>query len=66
MDLVRKMIEDTVSIEYMIAKDKDGMARKFKRFLWMQLYQDTEFLKTTGADFIQLGVNEKLSDIEKV
>ena len=65
MDLVRKMIEDTVSIEYMIANGKDDMAKRFKRFLWMQLHQDTEFLKTTGADFKLLGVEEKLSEIEE-
>lgn len=65
MDLVRKMIEDTVSIEYMIANGKNDMAKRFKRFLWMQLHQDTEFLKVTGADFKLLGVDEKLSEIEE-
>lgn len=65
MDLVRKMIEDTISIEYMIANGKEEMAKKFQKFYWVQLHQDTEFLKTTGADFKALGVEESLLSIEK-
>lgn len=65
MDLARKMIEDTVSIEYMIANGKEELADRFQKFYWVQLHQDTEFLKTTGADFKALGVEENLSSIEQ-
>lgn len=64
-DLVRKMIEDTISIEYMIAKGKQEMAKKFRRFMWMQLHQNTEFLKTTGANFDALGLSSKRDEMEK-
>ncbi len=65
VDLVRKMIEDTISIEYMIAKGKQEMAKKFKRFMWMQFHQNKEFLKTTGANFEALGMAHKSEEMEK-
>lgn len=65
MDLVRKMIEDTISIEYMILKGKEEMAERFSKFIWMQFHQNMEFLKTTGANFADLGLAEKPQEIEK-
>lgn len=65
LDLTRKMIEDTISIEYMIAKGKKESSEKFRRFLWVQLHQNSEFLKTTGANFKSLGLDEQLPTIER-
>ncbi len=64
-DLVRKMIEDTISIEYMIAKGKQKMAERFQRFMWIQFHQNKEFLKTTGANFKALGIAGKSEEMEK-
>jgi hypothetical protein len=63
LDLARNMIEDTISVEYMIAIDKEKMAKRFQRYLWVQLHQVTEFMKTIGQDASK---NELQIDVEKV
>lgn len=65
MALMRKMLEDLISIEYMIANDKQAMAKRFQRFMAVQLHQNTEFLKDTGANFAAAGIAEKPEEIEK-
>ncbi len=65
VDLVRKVIEDTISIEYMIAKGKQEMAEKFQKFMWIQIHQNKEFLKTTGANFEALGIAQKSEELER-
>lgn len=57
LDLARSMIEDVVSVEYMLANGKDNLARKFRRFLWVQLHQESEFMKTLGNDPGKLGID---------
>jgi hypothetical protein len=63
LDLARGMIEDTISVEYMIANDKEKMAKKFQRYLWVQLHQVSEFMKTIGQDASK---NELKIDTNKV
>ena len=63
LDLARSMIEDTISVEYMIANDKEEMAKKFQRYLWVQLHQVSEFMKTIGQDASK---NELQIDTDKV
>lgn len=63
LDLARSMIEDTISVEYMIANNKEKMAKKFQRYLWVQLHQVSEFMKTIGQDASK---NELQIDTKKV
>lgn len=63
LDLARSMIEDTITVEYMIANDKEKMAKKFQRYLWIQLHQVSEFMKTIGQDASK---NELQIDTKKV
>jgi len=63
LDLARSMIEDTISVEYMIANDKEEMAKKFQRYLWVQLHQVSEFMKTIGQNASK---NELQIDTDKV
>lgn len=50
LDLSRAMIEDTVSVEYMIAFGKRRLARKFRRFFAVQVHQDAEFMTKLKQD----------------
>lgn len=63
LNLARNMIEDTISVEYMVANDKEEMAKKFQRYLWVQLHQVSEFMKTIGQD---VSKNELQIDTKKV
>lgn len=46
--LTRKMIEDLISIEYMLLGDKEKMAKQFQDFIYIQIYQEIEQRKTLG------------------
>lgn len=65
LDLARSMIEDTISVEYMIANDKEEMAKKFQRYLWVQLHQTAEFMKTIGQDASKNALKFDIEKIEK-
>src|SRR3989304_4988641 len=40
--LTRKMTEDVISIEYMLLKGKEEMAKRFQDFFYIQAYQEIE------------------------
>ena len=40
--LALKMTEDVISIEYMLLKSKEEMARRFQDFFYIQAYQEIE------------------------
>lgn len=44
LDLSRAIIENSVSVEYMIAFGRRRLARKFRRFFAVQVHQDAEFM----------------------
>lgn len=44
MILTRSLIEDVVSVEYMLATDKEEMAKKFQNYSYMQGHDDNKFL----------------------
>lgn len=62
LELTRNMIEDTVSIEYMLASDDpEQAAHRFYEFMWVQLNEDLEYNKLIGVT-----VNtEELPDTEE-
>lgn len=43
--LTRKMTEDVISIEYMLLKGKEDMAKRFQNFFYIQAYQEIEHRK---------------------
>ncbi len=67
LDLVRAMIEDTVAIEYMVAFGKRRLARKFKRFLSVQMHEELEFVRRLGLNPVGLlGFSvEDIKDIDR-
>lgn len=48
MGLTRRLIEDVVSIEYILLKGKKEMAKKFKAFRGIELKRDLEYLRSAG------------------
>lgn len=48
--LTRKMTEDVISIEYMLLKGKEEMAKRFQDFFYIQAYQEIEQRKRLGYD----------------
>lgn len=64
LDLVRKMIEDVISVEYMILNNKEEMAIKFQKFLWVQFHQNLEFIKSLGLDAGVLNLDQQLEEVD--
>lgn len=51
LELTRSIIEDTISIEYMLAaKDPEQAAHKFYEFMWVQLKEDLDYYKLVGVE----------------
>jgi len=51
LELTRNMVEDTISIEYMLAaKDPEQAAHKFYEFMWVQLKEDLDYYKLVGVE----------------
>src|SRR3989344_6133516 len=48
--LARKMTEDVISIEYMLLKSKEEMAKRFQDFFYIQAYQEIEHRKRLGYE----------------
>jgi hypothetical protein len=48
--LARKMTEDVISIEYMLLKGKEEMAKRFQDFFYIQAYQEIELRKRLGYE----------------
>jgi hypothetical protein len=61
--LTRSLIEDGVSIEYMIAKDKELLAKRFQNFAYIQGHEDNKFLQKNGLDSQPI-VQASIADIE--
>lgn len=58
MALTRRMLEDVVSIEYMLFKGKEKMAEKFKAFRDVELKWDLEYLQSA-----EITLSEKTSQM---
>ncbi len=65
LDLARKMIEDTVSVEWMILKGKEEKAKQFQGYLSVQLNRDLEFMRALGVDPATSGLNIDVGKVEK-
>src|ERR1043166_7865139 len=64
LELTRKMIEDTISIEYMLAADDpEQAAHKFYEFMWVQLKEDLDYYKLVGVD---VGTEEMPDTAERI
>lgn len=51
LELTRNMIEDAISIEYMLAADDpEQAAHKFYEFMWVQLKEDLDYYKLVGVE----------------
>lgn len=50
MILMRSLLEDGISIEYMKANDEEAMAEQFTEFAYMQGHEDNKFLQEAGQD----------------
>jgi len=48
--LTRTLLEDSISIEYMLANDKEEKAQRFRDFYYIQAKQDNKFIKSQGLD----------------
>lgn len=53
MDLSRKVLEDLVSLEYMLLKGKEPHAKKFFDYRHIDAKQDSDFLEAAGAPIDQ-------------
>lgn len=50
LELTRNMLEDVISIEYMLAaKDPEKAARRFYEFRWVQLKEDADYYELVGV-----------------
>lgn len=64
LDLARKIIEHGITVEYIIMKSKEDMAKQFQDYLWVQAHDEIEFLKSIGqnpadlSEELKLGVGE--------
>ncbi len=67
LDLARKVAEHMISVEYMIMKGKKKTAKIFQKYLWIQLHDEGEFLKSIGQDIkdINAEVNKNYRDLNK-
>jgi hypothetical protein len=50
LDLTRKIIEYSVTVEYMVWKGKEKAAEQFQKYLTVELHHEIEFLKSIGQD----------------
>lgn len=50
LDLTRKIIEYGISVEYMLMKDKEQMAERFKEHMIVEIHQEFELFRKTGQD----------------
>ncbi len=50
LDLARKIIEYGITVEYMIWKGKEEKAEQFQKFMFVELHNTFEFLKSIGQD----------------
>ncbi len=64
MILTRSIVEDVVSIEYMLATDKEKMADKFQNFAYMQGHEDNKFLADI-SEAKQPIIQASIQDIEE-
>ncbi len=53
VDLSRKVLEDLVSLEYMLLKGKESLAKKFIDYYHIEAKRDSDFLKAVGAPIDQ-------------
>jgi hypothetical protein len=65
LDLLRSMIEDVISVDWMILKGKDKTAKKFKRFLPVQFHTSMEFWKELQADIKETDLEVSFKNIEE-
>ena len=49
MDLSRRVLEDMISLEYMIMKGKDKMAKKFRNYLFVEDKRIMDYLEDGGV-----------------
>ncbi|MBU6321349.1 MAG: hypothetical protein KGI78_02635 [Patescibacteria group bacterium] len=50
LDMMRKIIEHGIAIEYMLLKGKEEMAERFQNYLVVQKHEEIELLKAIGLD----------------
>jgi len=62
--LTRSMLEDSVSIEYMLATDKEVKAQRFKDFYFVQAKEDNEYIKEQGLTD-HPDIKESVAEIDK-
>lgn len=65
LELARNMLEDVISIEYMLAKDGDKMATRFHEFRWVQLHEDLQYYRSVGVDMNDADFPDTEANIEK-
>jgi hypothetical protein len=53
LDLSRKVLEDLVSLEYMLLKGKETLAKKFFDFYHIEAKRDSDYLEAAGAPIDQ-------------
>ncbi len=61
LDLTRKILEHGISVEYMIMKDKEGMAKRFQEYLIVQIHDEFEFYRSIGLDPSVISPEHKIS-----
>ncbi len=66
MDLFRRVFEDLISLEYMIMKGKDDMAKKFRNFLFVEDKKTMEYLESGGVKMDPKRKKEIEDNYEKV
>lgn len=65
--LARKMTEDIISIEYMLLKGKERMAKRFQDFFYIQAHQEIEQRKRLGYEIPSEKEMAKLNErVEKL
>ena len=64
LDLARKIIEHGITVEYIIMKGKEKIAERFQNYLWVQVHDEIEFLKSIGQNQSDLDEELKLGVAE--
>lgn len=64
LDLARKIIEHGITVEYIIMKNKEEMAERFQKYLWVQAHDEIKFLKSIGRNPADLNKELKLGVVE--
>lgn len=68
MDLSRKVLEDLVSLEYMLLKGKEPHAKKFFDYYHIEAKQDLDFLEAAGDSIdqqLKTTVNEAYNKVRR-